>query len=140
MVYDGFLILPVIMATVAIATGVAVLAGNDSGSNYSATLPPLLVQALAIVCVVCFYSCFWRLKGQTLGMQAWRIKLYSLRGDTISYRQVGLRCLGAGLSLAAFGLGYLWSLVDRDGRCWHDYLSGTALELLPKVKRQGSSK
>lgn len=134
MVYDGILILPIIMATVALATGIAVLAGKGSGSDYSATLPPLLVQALGVICVVCFYTCFWRLKGQTLGMQAWRIKLYSLRGDTISVRQAVLRCLGAGLSLAAFGLGYLWSLFDPEGRCWHDYLSGTALKLLPKTK------
>ena len=58
-------------------------------------LPPLLVQAICLVCLVLFYGYFWRLKGQTLGMQAWRIRLRSLKGEHITYRQVLLRCLGA---------------------------------------------
>ena len=43
-----------------------------------------------------------------------------------------IRCLGALLSAACLGLGYLWKLVDRNHRYWHDYLSGTRLVLLPK--------
>ena len=33
------------------------------------------------------------------------------------------------------GLGYLWCLVDRRNRYWHDYLSGTELILLPKQEK-----
>jgi uncharacterized RDD family membrane protein YckC len=112
-----------------------VFLSGDPGEDYSATLPPLLVQGICLVCLVLFYGYFWRLKGQTLGMQAWRIRLRSLKGEHITYRQVLLRCLGAFLSLGCFGLGYLWCLVDRHGRRWHDYLSGTELELLPKRKK-----
>jgi len=36
-----------------------------------------------------------------------------------------LRTITGGLSLACFGLGYLWSLWDRDRRAWHDILTGT---------------
>ena len=36
-----------------------------------------------------------------------------------------LRTIAVGLSLACFGLGYLWSLWDRDRRAWHDMLTGT---------------
>ena len=36
-----------------------------------------------------------------------------------------LRTIAGGLSLACFGLGYLWSLWDRDRRAWHDILTGT---------------
>jgi len=36
-----------------------------------------------------------------------------------------LRTIASGLSLACFGLGYLWSLWDRDRRAWHDILTGT---------------
>jgi hypothetical protein len=31
------------------------------------------------------------------------------------------------LSAAALGMGFLWSLLDRQQRCWHDRLSGTRL-------------
>ena len=123
------------MASVAVATLIAVTVSGDTGEDYSATLPPLLVQTISAVCVGLFYGYFWRLKGQTLGMQAWRIRLRSLRGERISYQQVLLRCLAACLSLGCLGLGYLWCLIDRRGRRWHDYLSGTELELLPKRKK-----
>ena len=132
MLYDAFLVIPIIMAAVALATLVAVTIAGDTGEDYSATLPPLLVQALAVSCIAVFYGYFWRLRGQTLGMQAWRIRLRSQSGEHINRKQVVLRCLGALFSVALFGLGYLWCLVDRQGHSWHDMLSGTELELLPK--------
>ncbi len=39
----------------------------------------------------------------------------------------------------SLGLGYLWCLVDRRGRYWHDYLSGTELILLPKREKSKKS-
>ena len=73
--------------------------------------------------------------GQTLGMQAWRIKLVAIDGSKLRFSQALLRCLGAAISAGCLGLGYLWKLVDRNNRYWHDYLSGTELELLPKSSR-----
>jgi uncharacterized RDD family membrane protein YckC len=35
------------------------------------------------------------------------------------------RAIAVSLSLACLGLGYLWSLWDRDRRAWHDMLTGT---------------
>jgi uncharacterized RDD family membrane protein YckC len=138
--YDTLLVLPLIMLAVAIATGLAVAITGDSGDgDYSATLPPLVVQAIALLCVLAFYGTFWRLRGQTLGMQAWRIRLRSFDGSPVRLRQVVLRCLAAVLSILPLGAGYLWCIVDRHGRCWHDYLSRTELELLPKRRRQGEA-
>ena len=137
-VYDTFLILPMIMAVVAVATGIAVTVSGEPGEDFSATLHPTIVQALAAGCVLLFFGYFWKLKGQTLGMQAWRIRLRSRDGKDISHRQVLLRCLGAALSAAALGLGYLWCLVDRSNLSWHDRLSGTELELLPKRDKSQS--
>jgi uncharacterized RDD family membrane protein YckC len=136
LVYDTLLVLPLVMLVIALATGVHILLTGETGNNdFSATLPPLLVQLLSLLTVCCFYTCFWRIKGQTLGMQAWRIRLRDFDGGTISLRQSLLRCLGALVSLAAAGAGYWWCLFDRRGRYWHDYWSRTELELLPKRKR-----
>ncbi len=133
MLYDTFLVLPMIMAVIAVATAIGVaITGNPGNQDYSATLPPWLVQLLTVGCVVGFYSYFWRLRGQTLGMQAWRIRLRSFDGSDVTTRQVLLRCLGAVISIAPVGAGYVWCLLDRNRRCWHDYISGTELELLPK--------
>ena len=132
-IYDTLLVLPIIMATVAAATGIAVAISGDPGNDdYSATLPPWLVQLLALAAVMGFFGYFWRQKGQTLGMQAWRIRIRSFDAERMSSRQVVIRCLGALVSALPAGLGYLWCVVDRNGRYWHDYLSKTELELLPK--------
>ena len=131
-VYDSLLILPMIMVAVAIATGIAVAVTGDPGEDYSATLSPAVVQLLSVACIVGFYGCFWRLKGQTLGMQAWRIRLRGFDGEPVGYGQVVLRLIGALLSLLPLGAGFLWCLVDRNHRYWHDYLSRTELELLPR--------
>ena len=132
-VYDSLLVLPMIMAVVGAATGIAVLITGDTGNDdFSATLPPAIVQGLSITCILLFYSYFWSLKGQTLGMQAWRIRLRRIDGGDIRLSHVARRALAVILSLLPLGAGFLWCLVDRNGRYWHDYLSGTELELLPK--------
>jgi uncharacterized RDD family membrane protein YckC len=136
-IYDSLLIIPLIMGVVAMATAIGVAITGDSGNgDYSATLPPLLVQAMAALCITGFYTYFWRLRGQSLGMQAWRIRLVNDAHSTISLRQSLLRCAGAALSLAPAGLGYLWCMIDREGLSWHDRLSGTRLELLPKKPKK----
>jgi uncharacterized RDD family membrane protein YckC len=66
-------------------------------------------------------------------MQAWRIRLRDFEGGDISLQQVFLRYAGAAISLAVAGAGFWWCLLDRNGRYWHDYLSRTELELLPKT-------
>lgn len=135
LLYDSLLVLPLIMLVVAIATGIQIAATGDTGAgDYSATLHPLLVQALAVLTLVTFYGTFWRLKGQTLGMQAWRIRLRAIDGGSISLQQVLLRSVAAALSLALLGAGFWWCLFDRHGRYWHDHLSGTELELVAKSK------
>lgn len=91
-----------------------------------------------VAVIVGFFTYFWRRGGQTLGMRAWRLKVQTLDGDTISYQQCLLRCLLAPLSMAAFGLGYLWCLFDQQGQTLHDRLSKTQMVTLPKNPKPGS--
>lgn len=74
-----------------------------------------------------FYAWFWTHGGQTLGMRAWRIRLCTLDGGPISWRQAVVRFAAACLSWACLGLGFIWCLKDRERRCWHDRLSATQL-------------
>ena len=137
LVYDTCLILPLVMFCTAAVMGLQMVLGNFiSGPLGEQTLNPHLVQALALLSFTAFYTSFWTLKGQTLGMQAWRIRLRSLRGDTVTVKQALLRCLGATVSLLAGGAGYWWCLFDARARTWHDHLSGTELILLPKKDKK----
>ncbi len=133
LIYDTFLILPLIMLLVAIAMGLQLVAGGGTSAE---PIDPVLVQLLSVLAVMGFYIAFWRIKGQTLGMQAWRIQLRSFEGGEVSAGRCLLRCLGAVLSLIPLGLGFWWCLLDRRNRYWHDYLSRTELQLLAKSDKQ----
>lgn len=134
--YDTFLVVPLIMVITAVTLGVRTAMG-ESAENL---LPPWIVQSIAIACCIGFFAVFWLKNGQTLGMQAWRIKIVAMPGNELSFGRVVTRCCSALLSAACLGLGYLWCLFDPRGRCWHDYLSGTELRLLPKKPKKKSSK
>jgi uncharacterized RDD family membrane protein YckC len=74
-----------------------------------------------------FYAWFWTHGGQTLGLRTWKLKVLTLNGEPITWKQAFLRFLGAIISWAFLGLGFLWILIDKNRRGWHDYLSKTAL-------------
>jgi uncharacterized RDD family membrane protein YckC len=131
MLYDSFLVVALVAVVNAIALGIAV----KLSAGQKEVLDPQLVQLLTTLSVAGFFCVFWCKNGQTLGMQAWRIKLVDFDGQTPNFAKAVVRCIGASLSLLCLGLGYLWCLVDRNKRYWHDYLSRTELVLLPKRQK-----
>ena len=131
--YDTFLVLPLIMVSVTIGLGLRTATGLVPHDDTQVSiLSASLVQMIALTTVVAFFSYFWLKNGQTLSMQAWRIKLVSSSGGAIRFHQAIIRALAALLSAACLGAGYWWCLLDSQGRSWHDHLSGTELVLLPK--------
>ena len=81
-----------------------------------------------------FYSYFWRLRGQTLGMQAWKIKLVSPSLQTLSWQECFARLFFALVSVSMLGLGFIWMLFDPERLTWHDRASGTRVVLLRKIE------
>ena len=79
-----------------------------------------------------FYSYFWRLRGQTLGMQVWRIKLINPERQTLSWQECFARLFFALVSISMLGLGFIWMLFDPAKLTWHDRASGTRVILLGK--------
>ncbi|HDK38095.1 MAG TPA: RDD family protein [Thiolapillus brandeum] len=77
-----------------------------------------------------FHLWFWTHGGQTLGMRAWRLMLFSNDGRSPSMKQAIIRYAIAVVSLTALGLGFLWVLIDPQKRTWHDIASGTRLVLV----------
>ena len=73
-----------------------------------------------------FYSYFWIAnKGQTTGMQAWKIKLVSIDETELNIKKTMLRCLISTISFVCFGLGYFWILYDKNNLSWSDILTKT---------------
>ncbi len=103
--------------------------GTDATQRFSLQLA-LLAGAFL------FFAFFWMRGGMTLGMQAWRLRVQTRDGHSITLTQSLVRYLVAWLSLAAFGLGYLWVLFDAERRSWADIASGTRVVVLPKASRR----
>lgn len=80
-----------------------------------------------------FFGWFWTHGGQTLGMRAWRVRVVRHDdGAPITWMQAVLRFLMAIASWLVGGLGFLWSLFDKERRAWHDIYSESVLIVLPK--------
>lgn len=92
----------------------------------------LLFRIYLVLMLFIFFAWFWTHGGQTLGMRAWRIRLQSRGGGPITLWQALLRFLVAALSWLACGLGFLWSLFDREHLTWHDRYSMSELVVVPK--------
>lgn len=91
-----------------------------------------IYQSALLLVVVLFFCVFWTWRGQTVGMVAWRLRVERSDGTLLTWRDALLRLGGAGVSLAALGLGYFWIWIDRDRLAWHDRWSGTRVVVVPK--------
>ena len=129
MVYDTFLVAPLLMAN----AFVLVTVFGPTASATEPAVPSWLMQITSLMVIFAFFILGAK-SGQTLGMQAWRIQLVDEQGQPVGVRQGLTRCAAALLSLLPLGLGYWWSLLDVDGRSWHDRLSRSRLQLVPKKK------
>ena len=91
-----------------------------------------MFQALVYLQIGVFFIYFWRLKGQTLGMQVWKIKTINDRGEILTFAECVVRFFFATFSFAVMGLGFVWILFDPDRLAWHDRASGTRVVFLGK--------
>ena len=123
MIYDALLVLAILISTI---TLLVVLTNTPvAGPN---VLGLLFLESFA------FCAYFWIFRGQTLGMLAWQLRIQSTAGYRITFSQAMLRYFGGLLSLAAFGLGYLWILFDPARRSWSDMISDSVILHEPRQK------
>lgn len=122
--YDSLLLGAVLI----LASGLALLV---TGGETARPGNPFMTSYFFLVSFL-FYAWFWMHGGQTLGMRAWRIRVQQLDGRNITPWQALLRFIMAVIAWLPFGLGFLWSLFDREQRTWHDRFSETVLVVIPK--------
>lgn len=133
MLYDGLLVLAIWIVITAAHLAVVRLVLEVPAEQVGLSLAQVLsLRLLMAVSAFLFFAFFWTRGGMTLGMQAWRLRVQTLDGCSITPFQALQRFLVAGVSLAAFGLGYLWILFDDEKRSWPDIVSGTRVVVLPK--------
>ena len=91
-----------------------------------------VLSLLMIIAIYGFFGLFWTLRGQTLGMQAWRMRVQQADGTSITWRQATTRVSIALVSWLCGGLGIWWALWDKQSRTWADIVSSTRTVVLPK--------
>lgn len=129
MVYDALLAIAVgMLAALAFITFLTVLLENGilskQGFEHASDLMQnslvykSVIQIWVVLWVSAFFLWFWRNGGQTLGMRAWRLRIFSVEeGDVIGYKRLLLRLVaslgGLGTLLVLFDVKHKQSLQDR---------------------------
>jgi len=129
MLYDGLLLLAVLMVATALFLP---LTGGEAIDPDGNPVLEFVYRLLLLLLIVGFFGLFWTRRGQTLGMASWRLRVEREDGTLLGWGDA-LRRLGwAVISLLPLGLGFLWVLFDPERRAWHDRLSRTRVVVLPK--------
>ncbi len=138
-VYDSLLVFAMLMAVTAAFLAIKIsIFGTEAAPGVSkhaleqADRPYLFI--LLLLATYSFYVYFWTKHQCTLGMQAWRMRLVNELGENVSVKQASIRFFAVFVSILPCGLGYVWILLDRNNRAWHDHLSKTHLVIIPKAK------
>ncbi len=96
---------------------------------------PLLAGGLAGVAVLLwavYVFLFVVYLGATPGLRVARLRLVAADGSPAGRGLRRWRVLASYLSAFSLGLGYAWSLLDEDGLCWHDRITRTHIEPVPR--------
>jgi uncharacterized RDD family membrane protein YckC len=125
MLYDGLLILALLF--LATLPFIALRDGEPVEANEN-----FLYQLILCLVIYSFYVGFWVRSGRTLGMQSWRLQLETEDGSQVGIRTATIRFFAALLSFLPAGLGFIWSLWDKDKLAWHDRISKTRIVYYPK--------
>jgi len=132
MLYDGLLLFALLMLA-----GMPFVAFRGGEAVPALTDPLFRFTLLAVI--LAYFIGFWTRSGRTLGMQSWRLQMESADGGGITLSAATIRFLAALLSFAPVGLGFFWSLWDKDRLTWHDRLSDTRIVYYPKTTAKKDS-
>lgn len=131
MVYDLLLVIALMMVVTALLLP---LTGGEAITNERFGAWEYAYRVLLLAVVVGFFGLFWTRRGQTLGMQAWRLKIQREDGALLRWPDVLKRLAFATVGLCLAGFGYWWIWIDRDRLAWPDRWSRTRVVVLPKKR------
>jgi uncharacterized RDD family membrane protein YckC len=129
MFYDLLLVIALMMVVTAVLLP---LTGGEAITNERFGAWEYAYRLLLLAVVVAFFGIFWTRRGQTLGMQAWRLRIQREDGSSLRWPDVLKRLGAATVSLCLAGVGYWWIWIDRQRLAWPDRWTRTRVIVLPK--------
>jgi uncharacterized RDD family membrane protein YckC len=79
-----------------------------------------------------YHVVMWVTKGTTIGGVICGLKVVRIDDRPLDWGVGIVRALGAFLSLAVAGLGFIWVAFDDERQSWHDKIAGTTIVKVPK--------
>ena len=126
LLYDSFAVLGIILSLTLLLVLI------NGGAPERGSIAGLLQLLITVLSGPVFFSYFWLVNdGQTLGMQAWKIKLVSEK--RLSMRICLLRCAFSTFSFLFFGLGYFYILINKDKKSLADIATKTRIVRIPEL-------
>ena len=99
-----------------------------NGSALENKIEILFLQFSFIALIFIFYCYFWKFnKGQTLGMQVWKIKLVGAINESISLKTMIFRCFLSLLFSILFLSNFIFIIFNKERKTIGDYFSGTRI-------------
>jgi len=80
-----------------------------------------------LLVLAAYAAIMWKLRGTTIGGRVFDLQLVRLDGRRLDWETSIVRALACFLSLAIFGLGFLWIAFDPERQAWHDKIAGTVV-------------
>jgi uncharacterized RDD family membrane protein YckC len=139
MAYDSILILAIWMVVTFVVLSFFGIENARTVEGETVTLDPIYKNILFLSMLVsawAFFGWFWTHSGQTLGMQAWRLKVVTREGERISVAQSITRFLLAIPAFLMVGIGYFYMYLNPERETLHGKLSGTKVVLVPLMEKK----
>ncbi len=86
-----------------------------------------------VVLLAAYGAVMWKLRGSTVGGIACNLQVVRIDGRELDWETAIVRALSCFLSLAVFGLGFIWIAFDPAGQAWHDKIAGTVVVRVPRI-------
>ena len=113
----------ILIAVGIIAMGIDPSELEGGGIEQIRLLLPLYI--FGIIVSIAYYTYFHGNTGQTPGKMICKLKVVRVNGEPLGYGRSFLRWIGYMASWAAFALGFLWVIFDRQKQAWHDKIAGS---------------
>ena len=119
---DVGLVVLMIVATSSLTQLVAIIL--PSWLLFTKVLPSLIAAIVAVIPPAYFFLSV-AITGKTVGKGVMGLRIVRAGGGRLSPARSFVRALSYLVSLMLVGSGFLWVLIDRDRRGWHDMLAGS---------------
>jgi uncharacterized RDD family membrane protein YckC len=80
-----------------------------------------------------YFTIFHACGGQTIGKLILRLRVDAVEGGLLPWGRAFPRAVGQLASALPLAAGFLWVLVDRERRAWHDYLAMSRVVAVEKT-------